>query len=133
MSIEGKDNQSRAGKKKAGVRVRSTADKRRRSSKTHAQDPRVTLGTASFKMEWVRTGGAATCAPNPAYPEGVHLRYGPKSEKVRCCTMDLPYPAPGIGYHEVKCRVCGVSARCTTAGRADDPVKLTVPCYLREA
>jgi C4-type Zn-finger protein len=43
---------------------------------------------------------------------------------------ELPYPAKRCGIYLVVCERCGYSAAITTAGRPDDPRKVTLPCKL---
>jgi C4-type Zn-finger protein len=43
---------------------------------------------------------------------------------------ELPYPAKRCGLFLVICDKCGYSAAITTAGRPDDPRKVTLPCKL---
>lgn len=77
------------------------------------------------KIEWVDSGREPRCAPDPAYPSGkdVVLTMMPPF-----CKVNLPYPAKRCGYYVVNCEKCGFSIAATTAGRADDPRSLTMPC-----
>lgn len=43
--------------------------------------------------------------------------------------MELPYPAPRCGIYAVKCEKCGLLVGFTTAGRPDDPRKVTLACF----
>jgi hypothetical protein len=67
-----------------------------------------------------------TCAPNPAYPNGidVDLTDGAKV----ACLAHLPYPAECCGLLMVRCRTCGANAVITTAGRIDDPRTVKLKC-----
>lgn len=47
---------------------------------------------------------------------------------VNSCVCELPYPAKRIGAYFVECKKCGYSVACTTAGRADDPRSIEMPC-----
>lgn len=79
-----------------------------------------------FSIIWRDAGKEPQCAPNPDYPKGkdVDVSWGAK----QTCKADLPYPARRIGAYVLKCRICGYTAGCTTAGRPDDPRSITVPC-----
>ena len=79
-----------------------------------------------FKIEWKGTGAQAKCPPDPEHPNGVNLVLARSGD--RCCTTDLPYPAPGVGSHIVECTVCGLRAAVSAAGRPDDPKSLRVAC-----
>lgn len=81
---------------------------------------------AMIKVSWIDSGREPTQKPNPAYPKGMDLdlTHGAKV----ACLVDLPYPAKRCGYYAVKCDACGYSAVVTTAGRADDPRTVKVPC-----
>jgi hypothetical protein len=77
-----------------------------------------------FEVQWIDLGREPQCPPRPEYPKGIDLKIGEPPS----CTVELPYPAKRCGYYAVKCRVCGFSVICTTAGRPDDPKSITVPC-----
>jgi len=79
-------------------------------------------------VDWLDAGVEAQCAPNPAYPNGVEIDLRRARNQRRACSVDLPYPAKRIGAYLVECKTCGTNALITTAGRADDPRKVTLPC-----
>jgi hypothetical protein len=70
--------------------------------------------------------GKAQCAPDPAYPNGVHVDGTKPGEK--SCLVTLPYPAPECGFWAIECETCGFTMAITAAGRVDDPVSVKVPC-----
>jgi len=82
----------------------------------------------AHKVKWRDAGQSPTCAPNPAYPNGVDLDASGGS--ARTCTVTLPYPAKRIGSYVIDCPVCGLRAGCTTAGRPDDPRSIKIACRL---
>lgn len=69
-----------------------------------------------------------TCAPNPAYPEGMDLDLT-NGAKV-ACLANLPYPAECCGVLIVRCSKCNESVAITTAGRIDDPRTVRLACAL---
>ncbi len=82
---------------------------------------------SSLSATWLGTGRQPTCAPNPAYPNGIALdAAGPAPG----CEIALKYPAPCIGQWVVECATCGTSAAVTAAGRADDPASVRIPCKM---
>ncbi|WP_445222201.1 hypothetical protein ACKWRH_21335 [Bradyrhizobium sp. Pa8] len=76
---------------------------------------------------WVDHGREPQCAPNPNFPNGVDVDLRRDKEQPGC-SADLPYPAKRCGHHLVQCDVCGYSVAITTAGRPDDPRRITLPC-----
>lgn len=80
--------------------------------------------------KWIDFEREPQCAPNPAYPDGIDVNAtGGKSPT---CYIKLDYPALRCGAWEVKCRLCGLTAMVTTAGRPDDPRSLTVACKMKD-
>lgn len=77
------------------------------------------------KIEWIDSGREPQCAPDPAYPSGIDLVL---TTSPPFCKVSLPYPAKRCGIYVVSCEKCGFSIAATTAGRADDPRSLTIPC-----
>lgn len=81
-------------------------------------------------VSWRPAAGNPTpkCAPNPAYPDGMHAditRGAP-----HCGTVPLPYPAPCLGMYVVHCTICDHRLGITAAGRPDDPKTVTFACPL---
>ena len=74
--------------------------------------------------------GAARCAPDPTYPNGIALDASSGSKRV--CTAILPYPAPECGLWVILCEACPMSVAVTAAGRPDDPTSVTMMCKRRE-
>ena len=83
---------------------------------------------SAFDITWVDFGREPQCEPDPAFPEGVDVVVSSKA--ANHCKSDLPYPAARCGAYSVVCEVCGFSAVITTAGRADDPRSIALPCRL---
>lgn len=80
-------------------------------------------------VTWFDHQRAPQCAPDPAYPNGRDIDMRP-NRTAKGCTVEVPCPAPRCGLYLLVCRSCGLSAAVTTAGRPDDPRKVTVPCKL---
>jgi hypothetical protein len=79
-----------------------------------------------IKVTWVDLKREPQCAPDPAYPTGKHIDVSNGAKKT--CKVDLPYPAQRCGYFTLRCGECGYGAVITTAGRADDPRTVLLPC-----
>lgn len=77
-------------------------------------------------IRWHDSGRAPQCAPNPRYPQGVHVDMS--AGAVPSCETPLPYPARRCGYYVVACRLCSFRGAITTAGRPDDPCAVRVAC-----
>lgn len=72
------------------------------------------------------SGRKARNPPHPGYEEGIV--FDMTGDAPRGCAVDLPWPAPGVGTWQVRCRTCGTSLALTAAGRIDDPRRLVLPC-----
>lgn len=83
---------------------------------------------SDFDIEWIDRGREPTCEPDPAYPDGIDIDAAQGTWPY--CLVQLPYPAKRCGYYALKCRTCAMSLIITTAGRADDPRSVKVPCLL---
>ena len=81
-----------------------------------------------FEIRWEDYGREPRCPPDPAYPEGIDL--DASRGKQPSCHITLPHPARRCGLYSLTCRVCGMTAACTTAGRVDDPRSVTLACKL---
>lgn len=77
-------------------------------------------------VKWQDTGKDPICAPDPNYPNGIELDIS--EGKIPYCRVELPYPAPRIGFYLVECDRCLFSVLLTTAGRPDDPKSVTMAC-----
>lgn len=88
------------------------------------------LSVAWRKRARVENGVARTTpgvAPDPAFPEGVDIDLS--EGHPRTCAARLPHYAGLLGMYEVRCMVCDLSVAITSAGRADDPRLIRVPCW----
>lgn len=79
-----------------------------------------------MKVKWVDGKREPQCASNPAYPDGVDVDATTLGQDG--CVTALPYPAKRCGHFVVECKKCGSRGVVTTAGRADDPRSVKVPC-----
>lgn len=79
----------------------------------------------NMTIEWHDSGKEPRVKPNPDYPDGVDIVAATGEP---ACYTKLPYPAKRIGNYEIKCLICGLTVRVTTAGRPDDPRSLTIAC-----
>lgn len=86
----------------------------------------------ALTVTWHGTGRRPQCAPNPDFPDGVDFdaTFGLPGPS---CRADLPYPAPSIGHHVVRCPVCGASIAITAASRPDDPRSIKILCKVKGA
>jgi hypothetical protein len=82
-----------------------------------------------FIIEWLDAGKKPQCEPDPAYPDGIDLDV--TDGKKPSCKVILPYPANQVGAYLIDCTLCGMAVACTTAGRADDPRSILIPCRLQ--
>lgn len=84
-----------------------------------------TLKANHIRVRWVDAGEDPTQQPDPAFPRGVDYDI---SEGAQSCVTGLPYPAKRIGKFLLDCRICRFGMVISTAGRADDPRSIRVPC-----
>lgn len=85
----------------------------------------------TLKAEWIDGKREPTCAPDPLFPNGIDV--DASQGAARTCSIDLPYyPAPRCGTYMVTCDTCGLCVGMTTAGRPDDPRKLTLGCFANQ-
>jgi hypothetical protein len=105
----------------------------RREQPTVFQPPAPTTGDASpkesrFSVDWVDKHHESACPADPAYPCGCTIDVA--LDALKACRVQLPCPAARCGMWIVRCRACGFSISLATAGRADDPKSVRVPCRL---
>jgi hypothetical protein len=79
-----------------------------------------------MKVEWEDLGREPKCAPDPDYPAGKDIQLD--LSVAHKCIAKLPYPAKRCGYYVVTCDKCKLRVAVTTAGRADDPRSVELPC-----
>lgn len=82
-----------------------------------------------FKIEWEDHGREPQCTPDPDFPNGKDIDLGVQPS----CKVEVPYPAKRCGMYVIECIKCGVRTGVTTAGRADDPRSITIPCGRQHA
>ena len=82
-----------------------------------------------FSADWIDSQREATHSADPAYPQGVAIDVALAAQ--RACRIELPYPAARSGVWVVVCKACGYAIALGTAGLADDPRSVRVPCRLR--
>lgn len=82
-----------------------------------------------FEIEWHDHGREPQCAANPDYPDGIDL--DASMGAATTCTAELVHPAQRCGYYTIACTLCGYKAIVTTAGRADDPRSIKLPCWMK--
>lgn len=81
---------------------------------------------SQWRIHWHDHGREPQCAPDPRYPQGIHVDVSLGA--VQTCEVSVPYPAKRCGYYTLRCTTCGFSCAITTAGRVDDPCAVKVPC-----
>lgn len=87
------------------------------------------MNQADFEIYWADAGREPKVKPDPAYPNGIDLDL--TNGRLSYCETVLAYPTPRCGAYHIKCRVCGITALITTAGRADDPRSVKLACKLK--
>ena len=83
----------------------------------------------TFKIEWIDKHREPTCPAMPEYPNGIDVTFAKPGQK--SCKVDVPYPAKRCGMYVIECEECGLRVAATTAGRADDPRSVRIPCEKR--
>lgn len=81
----------------------------------------------TLTAEWIDREREPKCPPQPQFPNGTDLDMSEGA--ARTCSMDVPYPAKRCGLYVVTCDKCGQRNAITTAGRPDDPRKITFGCF----
>lgn len=85
------------------------------------------MSDSDLSLKWIDKKREPQCDPDPAHPNGVDVDLRDDPDKPSCRTA-LPYPAKRCGLYVVACKRCGLTVGITTAGRADDPRSVRVPC-----
>lgn len=86
------------------------------------------MAALAHKVEWIDGGREPQCEPDPRWPNGMVIDISIPDWP--SCRIELPYPSPRCGTLMIDCEVCRVRISLTTAGRADDPREITIPCRL---
>lgn len=81
---------------------------------------------SDFLIHWIDRHVEPKGRPDPKYPNGIDLDMA--GGQRLSCLVALPYPAPRCGYWRVMCNTCHFAVVVTTAGRADDPRTVRLPC-----
>jgi len=89
-------------------------------------DPDAPSAESRFLVDWVDGHRTSTYAADPSYPAGVAIDVALDAPKA--CRLELAYPAARCGMWVITCRRCGFAISLSTAGRADDPKSVRVPC-----
>lgn len=84
----------------------------------------------ALKAVWKDSGREPQCSPDPEFPHGIDADVSEGA--VKTCSLDLPYPAKRCGIFVVQCDECGQVTALTTAGRPDDPRRVTLGCYSQQ-
>jgi hypothetical protein len=82
----------------------------------------------SKRVTWYDRGRSPQYPSNADYPSGIDVDVSGGAAVT--CTESLPHPAKRCGYYLVECVTCGLGVALTTAGRADDPRSVKMPCNL---
>jgi hypothetical protein len=79
-----------------------------------------------FRITWHDRQREATVPADRTFPNGRDIDYaGPGA---RACLVELAHPASRVGFWTLFCLKCRSHAGVGTAGRADDPRSVRVPC-----
>lgn len=80
----------------------------------------------TLSVEWVDLHREPAHPANPKYPDGISVDL--TGGKPKYCEAQLRYPAPRCGMHIITCTTCDLRVSLSTAGRADDPRSVRIPC-----
>lgn len=78
------------------------------------------------EVRWIDGNRKAENPTDPECPEGIDINLAVAMHT--SCKVSLAYPARRCGWYVIWCSACGLSAAVTTAGRADDPRSVRLPC-----
>jgi hypothetical protein len=91
-------------------------------------DPDAPIAEPRFLADWVDQHRVSTYPADPSFPIGTAIDVA--LDAMKACRLELPCPAARCGLWVITCRVCHYSIALATAGRADDPRSVRVPCKL---
>jgi len=83
-------------------------------------------GEPRFLVDWIDGHREAKQPADPTYPNGCAIDVA--MDAPRACRLELPCPAPRCGLFVITCKQCGYAIAIATAGRADDPKSVRLPC-----
>ena len=83
-------------------------------------------GDGDFRIAWQDYFREPEHPPDPKHPDGMHADLS--AGKPVTCALRLPYPAKRCGCWFIECKLCGLTAALTTAGRRDDPRTVKLGC-----
>jgi hypothetical protein len=89
-------------------------------------DPDAPSVESRFLIDWVDQHRVSLYPADSSFPNGVAIDVA--LDAPRACRVELIYPAARCGMWVITCRACGFSVALSTAGRADDPRSVRVPC-----
>ncbi len=81
----------------------------------------------TLTAEWIDKEREPVCPPQPQFPNGTDVDLSAGAAKT--CSIEVPYPAKRCGLYIITCETCGQTNALTTAGRIDDPRKITFACF----
>jgi hypothetical protein len=87
--------------------------------------------TPLIHVHWVARLREPIQPADPQYQNGIDVDLTGGDRRVNSCKVTLPYPAERSGYYVATCGRCGFKTIITTAGRADDPKSVRLPCFRR--
>ena len=84
----------------------------------------------THQVVWHDSGREPRHPADPAFPDGIYVDMSKKAAVT--CEVELPYPAKRCGHYMITCATCGLKVAVTTAGRADDPKMVKLPCFANQ-
>ena len=91
-------------------------------------DQKPAAAESRFLIDWVDLHRESTEPADPAYPDGSAIDVA--LDAPHACRLQLPCPAARCGQWLITCRDCRFYIALATAGRADDPKSVRLPCRL---
>lgn len=81
----------------------------------------------ALTVQWVDREREPKCPPQQQFPNGTDVDMSDGATFT--CSIEVPYPAKHCGIYVIHCPTCGQRNAITTAGRHDDPRKVTFACF----